>query len=187
MNVLINELKKLGELSVKEEELLTNKIKSLKKTKGDFLLRKGKKYSCLFVLETGLVRGFFEKNGKEVNSWFGFENELLGSLLPIFGNKSSKENIQFLEDSTLYYIESNDLQKLYLTIPNLNLIGRKALEQFCLVLEERIISLQTETAEVRYKALMQTYPFINQRISLGHIASYLGITQETLSRIRQKL
>ncbi|KKX47870.1 hypothetical protein [Sphingobacterium sp. IITKGP-BTPF85] len=65
-------------------------------------------------------------------------------------------------------------------------IGRKLAEEYCKILEERAISLQTESAEERYNTLLKNETAAAQRISLGHIASYLGITQETLSRIRKK-
>ncbi|HEX7868847.1 MAG TPA: Crp/Fnr family transcriptional regulator, partial [Chryseobacterium sp.] len=68
----------------------------------------------------------------------------------------------------------------------MNTIGRKMAEEYCKILEDRIKSLQTETAEKRYQNLIENQPDATQRITLGHIASYLGITQETLSRIRKR-
>lgn len=107
-------------------------------------------------------------------------------MMPLFYDKPSFENIQFLETSTFFYISSNDLNELYKKYNDLNTIGRKMAEEYCVILEERIMSLQTETAEQRYNSLLKYQPDATQRISLGHIASYLGITQETLSRIRKK-
>jgi len=68
----------------------------------------------------------------------------------------------------------------------LDIIGRKIAEELCIILEERITSLHTESAEERYQSLVTNHPHLLQRLSLGHIASYLGITQETLSRIRKR-
>ena len=128
----------------------------------------------------------FKKEDKEVNTWFAIENELVGSILPLYSNKPSFENIQFLEDSFIYSISSEDLNELYKTYPELNLIGRNIADKICEILEERIVSLHTVTAEKRYKTLVLKHPDLLQRINLGHIASYLGITQETLSRIRNR-
>ncbi|MFV0521913.1 MAG: Crp/Fnr family transcriptional regulator [Mangrovibacterium sp.] len=186
MNPLVEQLKKYGNLSVGIEAELNSKIKFLKKRKGDFLLKQGQIVSNLFVVEKGLVRSFYNTNEREVNVWFGFENIALGSVMPLFFNQPSIENIQFLEDSTLYYISSNDLNELYKTSQEMNMIGRKMAEEYCKVLEERSFSLQTLSAEQRYNDLLKNQPEIIQRISLGHIASYLGISQETLSRIRKK-
>lgn len=136
------------------------------------------------MLEKGLVRAYLLKDGNEINTWFAGENEIIGSILPLFSNEPSFENIQFLEDSYIYSIASDDLNYLYKLYPEFNFIGRKLAESLCEILEDRIVSLHTQSAEQRYKSLVQKHPSLLQRISLGHLASYLGITQETLSRIR---
>lgn len=79
----------------------------------------------------------------------------------------------------------NELNKLYLKYPEFNYIGRKIAEELSVLLEQRIISLHTDSAKQRYALLLAKYPDIVQRISLGYVASFLGITQETLSRIRK--
>jgi len=186
MNPLIYEFKKYGNISSEIESELNSRIKTYQKKKGDFFLKQGQNDSSLFILEQGLVRVFFQKEDREINSWFAVENELIGSIFPLYANKPSFENIQFLEDSLIYSISSQDLNDLYKTFPQLNLIGRKIAEKLCEILEERIISLHTENAEERYKALLLKHPDLIQRVNLGHIASYLGITQETLSRIRSR-
>lgn len=186
MNPLIVELRKLGPISPEIEQEIQERTKFATRKKGDYFLKKGQTVSNMFVLETGCVRGFYNKEAKEINTWFGFENELLGSFLPLFSNIPSYENIQFLEDATLYYIAANDLNALYSKHQQLNTVGRKMAEYYCKILEERIASLQVETAEERYISLLRDYPQALQRITLGHIASYLGISQETLSRIRKR-
>lgn len=186
MNPLINELRKLGPISTEIEQEIQAMTKFVARKKGDYFLKKGQTVSNMFVLETGCVRGFYNKKTKDINTWFGFENELLGSFLPLFSNLPSYENIQFLKDATLYYISANDLNALYPKHEQLNTVGRKMAEYYCKILEERIASFQVESAEERYISLLHDYPQALQRISLGHIASYLGISQETLSRIRKK-
>lgn len=186
MNVLINKFKEYGNLSPEIAQELAKHIKKQTKQKGDFFLKQGQIVSSLFVIETGLVRSYYIRDGREINSWFGFENIILGSVLPLFYDQPSLENIQFLETSTYYYITSKDLNELYKNSPEMNTIGRKMAEEYCMILEDRISSLQTENAEQRYNSLLKNQSDVTQRISLGHIASYLGITQETLSRIRKK-
>lgn len=100
-------------------------------------------------------------------------------------NKPSFENLQFLEDSEIYAISADDLNDLYRIYPELNLIGRKIAEELCVLLEERSISLHTESAIERYHSLIRQQPNLLNRINLGHIASFLGITQEILSHIRR--
>ena len=186
MNPLIKQLKKYGNLSPKTETEISKKIKTLSKKNGDFLLKEVQIISNLFVIETGLVRSFYNANEKEINVWFGFENSILGSVMPLFFNQPSIENIQFLEDTTLHYISSSDLEQHYKYSLEMNTIGRKMAEEYCKILEERSFLLQTHTAGQRYNWLLKNQPEALQRISLGHIASYLGISQETLSRIRRK-
>lgn len=185
MNPLIQCLKKYGALSFKVEQEIEKKTKYSLKKKNQHFLKQGQLISSYFVMEKGLIRGYFHRNNKEVNTWFGTENQIFGSILPVYSNRPSFENIQFLEDSIVYSISVNDFNKLYDLYPELNIIGRKIAEELCIILEERITSLHTESASERYQSLITKQPYLLQRVSLGHIASYLGITQETLSRIRK--
>lgn len=186
MNALIKQLKKYGNLTSEIEKLLNEKIKILTKQKGDYLLKEGQTASILFVIESGLIRYFYTTPENEINVGFGFENEILGSVMPLFFNRPAIENIQFLEDTTLYYISSNDLDFFYRSSQEMNTIGRKIAEKYCKILEERSFLLQTHSATERYNWLLLNKPETLQRISLGHLASYLCISQETLSRIRKK-
>ena len=130
MNPLIKQLKKYGNLTSEIETELNEKIKSLIKQKGDFLLKEGQIVSSLFVIEKGLVRSFYNINEREINVWFGFESGILGSVMPLFFSQPSIENIQFLEDTTLYYISSNDLESFYKSSQEMNTIGRRILQNF---------------------------------------------------------
>lgn len=185
MNPLIRKFKEYGHIDPEVETELIKRIKFQTRPKGDFFLKKGQASSSLFLIEEGLVRSYFIKDDREINSWFGFENIILGSVLPLFYNLPAFENIQFLETSTICYISGNDLNELYKKYNDMNTVGRIMAEEYCKILEDRVTSLQTGTAEQRYNTLLRDQPDAVQRISLGHIASYLGITQETLSRIRK--
>ena len=187
MNSFIETIKKFGNISESVEFDILKSIKTENKKKGHYLIKAGQSIANLFVLQTGLVRGFYIKNDKEINTWFASENIVLSSALSLFSNSPSKENIQLLEDSTVHYITNQNLQDLYQKHPDFNMIGRKIAEDYCLLLEDRIASLQVDSAEERYKKLIKEYPDILQRVSLGNIASYLGMTQATLSRIRRKV
>jgi len=78
------------------------------------------------VIEKGAARVFYIKDGKEVNTWFGLENELIGSILPLYSSQPSFEYIQFLEDSIIYSISQEALNEIYVTYPAFNFIGRKS-------------------------------------------------------------
>ena len=185
MNPLIQQLKKYGPITREAEKAIEQKTKHFQKKKNSHLLKQGQILASYFVLNKGIIRSYIYRNEKEINVWFGAENQIFGAIMPMYANKPSPENIQFLEDSEVYSISVDDLENLYKTYPELNLIGRKIAEELCVILEERINSLHFETATERYRSLIIQMPYLQQRINLGHIASFLGITQETLSRIRK--
>ncbi|MCK7555759.1 hypothetical protein MKQ70_12315 [Chitinophaga sedimenti] len=99
-------------------------------------------------------------------------------------NKKGYEDVQLLEDSDLYKLDLADLRALFEVNIDIANWGRKFVEQELIKVEERLISRQFKTARERYLDLLKDHPNLLQRVQLGHIASYLGITQVSLSRIR---
>src|SRR5690606_41501399 len=97
MNPLLFELKKYGNISSEIESELNKYIKISHKKRGELFLKEGQINSSLFVMKQGLVRAFFKKEDKEINTWFGMENELIGSILPLYSKQPSFENIKFLK------------------------------------------------------------------------------------------
>lgn len=186
MNPLIEEFKKFGTMSENAEKDFSKRIIRQERKKGSFYLKEGQTTSGLFIIEKGSARIFYTKNHKEINTLFALEGEVVASSRAFFFQLPAKENIQFLEDSIIYSISRSDLLTLCKLYFEINNIERLAVEAYSLSLEERIFSLQTLSATERYEELLRDRPEILQRISLGHIASYLGVTLETLSRIRRK-
>jgi CRP/FNR family transcriptional regulator, anaerobic regulatory protein len=156
-------------------------------SKGELLLEQGNICKHIYILEHGLARGFYYKDTKDITSWFAFESDILTSLYSFVSQKPSFENIEILENSIVYGISYKQLQELYQKYPEFNMIGRLITEKYYIGLEERILSMQYQTAKERYKKLLENNPQLLQRASLGHIASYIGVSQETLSRIRTKI
>jgi CRP-like cAMP-binding protein len=185
MNPLIQKFEKFGTVSLEAELDFHKRIVRQVRKKGSFYLSEGQTSSGLFIIEKGLVRMFYQKGDKEINSLFALENDVVTSTRTFFFELPSKENIQFLEDSIIYSISRRDLYELCKLYPEINTIERLATETYSLALEDRIFSLQTLTATERYEELVRDIPQILQRVSLGHIASYLGVTIETISRIRK--
>jgi len=162
---------------------------ALKKTelpKGSFLIMEGKICDHIYFLEKGCLRGYYNLDGKEITYWFAFENNFVTSFFSFITRKPCVECIQLVEDCTLWAISYDDLQKLYDTHPDIERLGRLMNERYYVMLEERFVSNHFKEARERYENLITNAPHIVQRIPLGYIASYLGITQETLSRIRSK-
>ena len=180
---ILNLLPKISELARKD---FIKCIFEKKVTKGTLILKQGEVCKYIYFLKKGFARGFYYHEGKEFTLWFGVENDIIASMYSFVSQKNSFESIEILEDSIVYCLEYNQLQKLYKQHIEINLIGRLFTEKYYIRLEERVMSLQFQTAHERYNQIIKTNPQLIQRASLGHIASYLGITQETLSRIRAK-
>ena len=151
--------------------------------KGDKILQIGQRCSHLFYVEKGILRGYYFEQGKEITNWFSQEGEFATSYYSFISQTHSLENVVALEDSTVIQIPFIALQNLYLRFPETERIGRIT-ELYYIKLEERLLSIQFKTAKERYLNLIGTKPTIIQRAPLGQIASYLGISQETLSRMR---
>ncbi len=186
MQLLFDSLKELATLDEDVKSKLENLLKVERFEKDDFILKAGSTIRKLYFVESGLLRGFYYKDDKEVINWFCNEGQFATSMYSFVSQKPSYENIQAIEKTTLFSINYKDLQNLYQTYPAFDKIGRLLTEQYYVALEERIISLQFQTAKERYESLLQNEGYLLQRVSLGFLASYLGITQETLSRIRAK-
>ena len=161
-------------------------LRKMESPKASYLIKEGKVSNHIYFLEKGCLRGFYNLDGKEITYWFAFENDFVTSFYSFITRKPSVENIQVMEDSTLWSIAYDDLQKLYNKHPDIERFGRLINEHYYVMLEERFVSNHFKEARERYENLASNSPHIIQRAPLGYIASYLGITQETLSRIRNK-
>lgn len=154
--------------------------------KNDFLLTEGKICRHLYFVQHGAVRGFYNLDGKEITHWFAFEPDFVTSFHSFITQEPAVENIQLLEGSILWAISKSNLDALMSQHHEVERLVRIAYEKYYLRLEERFVNAHFKTASERYQNLLLQNPSLLARVSLGHIASYLGITQETLSRIRSK-
>jgi CRP-like cAMP-binding protein len=148
------------------------------------ILKTGQVSQRIYFVKKGFIRAYYNKGSSQFSTWFMGEGEFIISVYSFFSRKPSFENIEVLEDCVLQSINWDQLQSLYKQFPEFNLTGRIITEQYYIRSEERAISLQTLTAKQRYENLLAAYPGILQKASLGQIASFLSIKQETLSRIR---
>jgi CRP/FNR family transcriptional regulator, anaerobic regulatory protein len=165
---------------------LAARITIRKVLKGDILISEGKICNQLFFIKKGFLRGFHYHNGREITSWFGFENDFASSTYSFVSRKPGFEIVEAIENSILYVITWDNLNSIYSEYPEFNYAGRLLTEKYYVDLMERTLCLQFQTARESYEQLVVNQPHILQRASLGHISSYLGISQETLSRIRAK-
>lgn len=150
-------------------------------------MQEGKICRHLYFLEQGALRGFYNLDGKEVTHWFGFENDFVTSFHSFSTQQPAVENIQLLEGSLLWAISKDRLMRLLQEYPELERVLRIAYEKYYIRLEERFVNAHFKTATERYQSLLEQAPHMISRVPLGVIASFLGISQETLSRIRARL
>lgn len=157
--------------------------------KGDYWVEEGKTCRYIGFVVEGVFRIFSTVEGKEIIAHFSFErrNPVLSAYTSFINQRPSLESIQALEDSTLIVLHYDHLQKLYQKKPVFERLGRLLIEQMYVLAKTRIYDLQHKTASERYRELLEKYPQIINRIAHHHIASYLGIAPESLSRLRKKL
>lgn len=154
--------------------------------KNFFLLKSGKPCNHLWFMTRGAVRYFYTNDqGKEINTWFSLDEQIITAAPSLVNQTASLESIQLIEDSELYVIEYSAVQTLLKKHHNFALWYIKLIElHYISQIEDRLSDLQFLDAKQRYQKLLSIYPDITNRVSLGNIASYLNITPETLSRIR---
>ena len=157
----------------------------LKSIKGTKLISEGKRHKYFYLLLKGGVKAYFSRNTKEVCMWFSFENEMIGNISMLQGD-ASKETIELLEDSELIKFNTEKMEELSQTCFSLRIIRDNLLKEDIKWFEERTRQSQFINSHERYKALIKDAPEILQRVSLTDIASYIGVSRETLSRIRAK-
>lgn len=186
MDSLINHIQQFQQLSTASQKAIQDCFRQKIFAKNDFLLKEGKVCKHLYFLESGLLRGFYNIDGKEITHWFGFENDFVTSFHSFITGEPAVENIQFLEGSIVWEITKENLEKLLNEFHEIERLVRIAYEKYYIRLEERFVNAHFNTATERYNKLVEKAPHIINRVQLGHIASYLGISQETLSRIRNK-
>ena len=154
--------------------------------KGTVLFRDDTLAHYIYVVQRGLARVYARRADREVTFWFSGEGAVLVSIRGYIEQAVSYETIELLEDSSLYRIPMPALRQLYQIDVHLANWGRALVERVWQQTEQQLIARQFRTAEERYADLLLQNPHLVQRVALGHIASYLGITQVTLSRVRAK-
>jgi CRP-like cAMP-binding protein len=170
------------------KETIIKKSKVINVKKKTLLLKAGNHSKTIYFIIQGGARVYYlNKEGKEINTWFLFENELLISVFGFFTARPSFENIEVLEDSVLIAVERNKLDEIYNEFLEFNFIGRKLTENYYIRNELQANNLRTLNATARYEEFITNNPNLINRLSLGNIASYLGISPETLSRIRKEI
>jgi len=178
---------KLVPLNDEEWAAIRSCIKERTFKKGEFLCRHGQVENYLSVIYQGTCRGFYSKDGEEISVTFMFDNDYVSAYYSFLTERPSLMSIQALTSVNVLSISKTDLEELCDTYKSIERIGRLNAERIYRRKEEREVALLTMSATERYIDLLGRHPKVLKHIPLKHIASYLGVKPESLSRIRKKL
>lgn len=187
LNNMIEILASSNKADIKEISSISTYCKPVSFHKDDYLLRSGQTADSIYFLCSGLARFFYiTEDGKEHNKSFAIENQFAGALQTSFDPQPSRFNIQALEDIHALKISLKGLNGLYTKSLVWANIGRLYMESMAVRKAEREAGFLLDSAEQRYLDFLSAYGETASRIKLYHIASYLGITDVALSRIRRR-
>jgi len=171
-------------------EVLAEKIRSVatitdhpKKT---FILQEGQVCNAACLVLDGLTRSYYVNEGREITSRFMDEGAIITSWMSYYEQKPGNEYIEALEDTTLACVSYKNIQSIYTEFPEFNIVARKQVEHAFYLAEQRTQMLRKHTAEEKYKFFIDNHSALLQKVALKHIATYLGMSEETFSRIRSR-
>jgi len=182
---LINKIKSSTTLSSKAEQYVISIAKEKLVSKGDVLIGQGQAVKNTYFVKEGCIRSYcIDKNGKEHTLQFAIKNWWISDFIAIYTNELSTLTIECITDSNIIEFNAKKLDGIYSIFPEFEAFQRKNLERHVVSLHKRILNQLQLTAAERYELFLHQYPDIEQYTPNYHIASYLGITQQSLSRIR---
>jgi CRP-like cAMP-binding protein len=185
---LVNKIKKSISLSPEAEKHIYSLAKEKSLSKGDVLIKQGEIVNKTFFVIKGSLRSFcVDKDAKEHTLQFAVKDWWISDFIAIYNNEFACLTVQCITDSIVIEFNSKQLNEIYTQFPELEVFQRKNLERHVVSLHKRILNQLQLTAMERYNLFLKEYPDIEQSASNYHIASYLGITQQSLSRIRAEI
>ncbi|WP_113662989.1 Crp/Fnr family transcriptional regulator [Pedobacter nanyangensis] len=187
VTIFFNYLNQIYPLKEHLVTYLSEKVTTVEFKKGKYLISPLDKEDCLFFVVKGAVRGFTKINAKKITTWLEVENVLIGRIRSIDGLGITEEYIEAIEDCELVVINKEMLNYLYDNYFEINYIGRVLIERSYAAAEERAFIARLPSAESKYLRFLKAYPHLIERIPLRFIASFLNVSEETLSRVRTKI
>lgn len=184
MDAFFNSVSKFATLNEDSVQAFASVMKRHELPKGRTLVQAHTICDQLYFIETGLSRTYYIKDGKYVTDWISAEGEFAVSIISFTTQQPDRRAVELLESSVLWSISYQALENLYQAHHEIEHLGRLLLTYGCISLQQRFDDLHFATAAERYQTLLATRPTLLQRVPLGIIASYLGMSQETLSRMR---
>lgn len=174
-------------LNTEEADYLLKIAKPVSFKKGELLLKSGEICNHLYFIKKGIVRGYVKEGKKDITTWITAENEMVTSISGLGNSNVSEENMQAVENCSAWAITNRDLEDLYSKFPVFNIVARKLLQKYYKDAEGRAFIARLSKAETKYLYFLKNHGHLANRVPLKYIASFLGITLETLSRVRKKI
>ena len=185
---LTNFIKKNIDIEDEDLKIVLSYFKTIKKGKNEMLLSNGKNSQASYFVKKGCLRLFYiDDQGKDITRYIAFENQFATELVSFITNQPAQESIQVIENSELLYISHKDFRHLMTIIPKWKDFYTLYLEKAYVNNAKRLISFTTLDAADRYKQLFKINPNIVKRLPNKIVASYINISQETLSRVKAKI
>jgi CRP-like cAMP-binding protein len=167
-----------------ELDVLESILVPMKFQKGEIFLKEGDVCKCIYWVVKGLVRQYYFKNGKELTEYMAAENTICMSIESLFKEEPSHQQMQAIEPTVIFAMPKASLEKAAVKNVNIQMLYRKILEESLILSQVHADMLRFESAQERYAKLVKRTPQLVLRAPLVYIASYLQMTPETLSRVR---
>ena len=188
MDKIRNYIETITKVNDEDWEFFSSKLQRKKFPKKTNITNIGQIENCISFLEKGIVRVFIPKETEEdITFGFSFENELISAYDSFLTQSPSQYQLETLADTSLLSISYSGLQEVYQKTKIGNLIGRLVAERLFILKSNRALSLLNDSAEQRYLNLFTERPNLIKEIPLKYIASYIGVTPQSLSRIRKQI
>ncbi|WP_128543543.1 Crp/Fnr family transcriptional regulator [Larkinella soli] len=181
MNRVLFNIERVIKPTIEEKNALESAIRPRTLPAGELYVREGEICQTIGFIERGCGRLFYEAEGWEVSKEFVFENSILGSFVSFFTQRPSHVNVATLEETQVLELGHDEVMHLCRTYPAWQRFGLILLQDQLTRLERREATLLKDSPEARYRRLLQEHPKVLKRIPSGYVASYLGITVETLA------
>jgi CRP-like cAMP-binding protein len=178
---------RIASLSTESKQALSVILKRKELNKGDILVHQNSVCNYLYFIESGLTRTYYYNDGKDITDWLSPENSFACSIVSFISRKPDRRQIELLENSLLWSLQYYEIEHLCSRHHDIERMIRHLVSSGLVQLQHRFDDLHFATALQRYQKFIKENPTLLQRVPLGIIASYLGITQETLSRIRSQV
>lgn len=170
------------------QQRLEQQLRGSTAQRNELLIQPGEIARSLYFVKSGLLRSYaIDENGKEITNCFMSQGELVISVESFFNQKPAKEYIQVLQPAILQSLSWNQLNSYYADFTEANLIGRVLTQKYYILCQQRAAFIRLSSYQQRYHALIHQHPQIELQASQHQIASFLGISRETLSRLRSQL